>query len=206
MAQLGFHINSSVCTGCKACELACKDKHSFDIGPRARRVHEVCGGSWKEDVAGVYRPEGVYSYSVSYSCGHCDMPACVAACPTGAHQKDEETGVVWIDADECIGCGSCAAACPYDAPQLVETDKIMRKCDMCKDLMEHGEVAACVAICPQRALEVAPIDELRQNYGEAQDVQPLPDSSETKPNIVITAHRDARFAGDETPTPLTLGQ
>ena len=61
MGQQGFLINTEDCIGCKACELACKDLHSFDIGPRTRRVYEVCGGDWSvDDVTGVCVPSNVF--------------------------------------------------------------------------------------------------------------------------------------------------
>ena len=125
MAQLGFLINSAQCSGCKACELACKDVHNFEIGPRARRVREVCGGGWSiDEKTGVAKPQGVFTYSVSFSCGHCMNPACVEACPTGAHHKDEETGLVLIDQDQCIvelraEFGDCADVAPL--PSSAET-------------------------------------------------------------------------------------
>lgn len=207
MSQLGFYINTAVCSGCKACELACKDKHSFDIGPRARRVREVCGGSWtRDDDTGAFSPDGVFSYSVSYSCGHCDNPACVAVCPTGAHHKEEETGIVAVDPNRCIGCGSCVINCPYGAPQLVRSEGIVRKCDLCYDLVSAGEEPACVAICPQRALEVGPIDELRAAHGSVNDIYPLPDSSRTNPNVVIEVHRNASRALEVDTHLMTLGQ
>lgn len=192
MAQMGFLINSAECTGCKACELACKDVHSFEIGPRARRVREVCGGGWDQDASGAWMPTGVFSYSVSYSCGHCMNPACVEACPTGAHAKDPETGLVIINEEDCIGCGSCVEACPYGAPQLVEAKGITQKCDMCAALQAQGEEPACVAICPQRALKIGDIGELRAAYGECADIQPLPSSDETSPCVVIVAHRNGK--------------
>lgn len=189
MAQLGFYINSAVCSGCKACELACKDVHNFEVGPRARRVREMCFGDWEQDAAtGAWTPSKIGSYSVSFSCGHCDEPACVAACPTGAHAKDEETGLVVISKDDCIGCQACVKACPYGAPQYVEKENVTQKCDMCRGLTDLGEEPACVAICPQRALEVGDIEELRAKYGDASDVPPLPDSSATMPNVVIERH------------------
>ena len=155
MGQQGFLINTEDCIGCKACELACKDLHSFDIGPRTRRVYEVCGGDWSvDDVTGACVPSNVFAYAVTFSCGHCDNPACVSVCPTGAHAKDPETGLVTVDAEVCIGCGSCVEACPYGAPQLVKDEGVVRKCDLCQGLREQGEEPACVALCPQRALKV----------------------------------------------------
>lgn len=113
MGQLGFYINSDVCTGCKACELACKDRNNLDVGARLRRVRQVCGGGWTQDAnTGAWSPENVFSLSVSFSCGHCDNPACVEKCPTGAMTKDEATGIVSNDLDVCIGCGTCPAGVP----------------------------------------------------------------------------------------------
>ena len=196
--QLGFYINSSACHGCKACELACKDKHDLKPGPRLRRVRLMCGGSWEKDERyGSYTPKGVFSYSVSFSCGHCDEPACVAACPTGAMTKDPQTGIVSNDREVCIGCGACAQACPYGAPQVdVEIDKV-RKCDFCQDLLAQGGEPVCVGACPQRALHWGPIDELRALYGDLCDVQPLPPSELTRPNVAITPHKDAVFGTGE---------
>lgn len=96
MTQLGFYINSALCSGCKACELACKDRWNFDIGPRARRVHEVCGGNWvRDEKTGACKPNGVYSYSVSFSCGHCDDPACVKVCPQALTTKTPKREWCW---------------------------------------------------------------------------------------------------------------
>ena len=145
-----------------------------------------------DEKTGVCHPSGVFTYSVSYSCGHCDNPACVAVCPTGAHAKDEETGLVTIDQEQCIGCKSCVQACPYGAPQFVEAKGVTEKCDMCAELRSYGEEPACVAICPQRALKVGDIDELRAEFGDCADVAPLPSSADTAPNVVIVAHRNAK--------------
>ena len=142
MAQMGFLIKSAQCSGCKACELACKDIHNFEIGPRARRVREVCGGGWSVDEkTGVCHPSGVFTYSVSYSCGHCDNPACVAVCPTGAHAKDEETGLVTIDQEQCIGCKSCQRACKMDIKVWEKPNSA--ECIRCGD---------CRTACPTGAL------------------------------------------------------
>ena len=207
MAQMGFLINSDDCIGCKACELACKDLHSYDVGPRLRRVYEVCGGGWAVDEAtGACTPNGVFSYAITYSCGHCDSPLCFASCPTGAIVKDEDTGIVTIDADACIGCGDCVDACPYGAPQMVDAKGVAEKCDMCIDLINRGEEPACVAICPQRALSIGDIEELRAEYGECADVQPLPPSKDTSPNVVIVEHRNAKTSESDTYRLLSLEQ
>lgn len=192
-AQLGFYIDSSSCVGCKTCEISCKDKNSLSVGPRPRYVREIHGGSWvaDENDPTLMRPEGVFSYNVSVSCNHCANPACVANCPTGAMQKNEENGVVWSDPEVCIKCGTCAQVCPYGAPQVDEAADNIIKCDLCQDLLANGEPPACVEACPMRALEVGEYEELVAKYGDVRDVVPLPDSSETLPSIVIKLHADA---------------
>jgi anaerobic dimethyl sulfoxide reductase subunit B (iron-sulfur subunit) len=107
--------------------------------------------------------------------------------------KDEETGIVSNDLEVCIGCGKCAEACPYDASQVYEVQKKARKCDMCRDLLDQGEEAACVGICPQRVLEIGDYTELKAKYGDLINVQPLPDPSQTNPCVVINPHRDAIY-------------
>ena len=194
MAQMGFYINSAVCSGCKACELACKDRNNLDVGARLRKVRQVSDGTWDHDPAlGTYTPKGVFSYSISFSCGHCESPACVASCPTGAMAKDTDTGIVSNDPDVCIGCGACAKACPYGAPAVVETLGIAKKCDMCKNLIDIGEAPACVEICPQRVLEYDTYDNLVAKHDGLKDVAPLPDSATTGPCVVITPHADAVY-------------
>ena len=71
---------------------------------------------------GACTPAQVFSYSVSYSCGHCENPRLRGGVPHRRPPQDEETGIVSITADDCIGCQSCVKACPYGAPQFVEAD------------------------------------------------------------------------------------
>ena len=99
--QYGFFIDSSRCTGCKTCELACKDFK--DLGPEVsfRRIYEYAGGDWQED-NGVWH-QNVFAYYLSISCNHCDDPACTKVCPSGAMHKRED-GFVVVDEDVCIGC------------------------------------------------------------------------------------------------------
>lgn len=149
-------------------------------GGLQRRAFPTAGaepekGAWKQDV---------FAYYVSMSCNHCDDPACVKVCPTGAHFKRKEDGLVVIDTQKCIGCGMCAKACPYGAPVLDEAAKKMRKCDGCLDRIKAGKSPLCVEACPQRAIEFGPIDELRKVHGKVDAVAPLP-AGTTKPNLVL---------------------
>lgn len=87
---------------------------------------------------------------------------------------------------------------PYSAPQFnVETGH-MSKCDLCYDYREQGQDPACVAACPSRALGWGPIDELRAEFGDVADIEPLPDPSLTRPHLVITPHRHAQPTGSGT--------
>ncbi|EKL04714.1 4Fe-4S binding domain protein, partial [Vibrio cholerae HC-17A1] len=112
--QYGFYIDSSRCTGCKTCELACKDFKNLSPEVNFRRIYEYAGGDWTEQ-DGVYT-QNVFAYYLSISCNHCDDPACVKVCPSGAMHKRED-GFVVVNEEVCIGCRYCHMACPYGAPQ-----------------------------------------------------------------------------------------
>lgn len=196
MKQYGFYINVAKCTGCKTCMVACKDKNNLPVGMNFRRVAEYSGGSWRQDrMTGAWR-EDVFAYYLSISCNHCEDPACVKACPTKAHYKRSEDGLVLINQDKCVGCGMCAKACPYGAPQLDVSAKKMRKCDACIDRLEKGFEPTCVAACPQRAIAFGEIEQLRRQYGQCARIAPLVPSSLTKPCLVITPSKNAKRAGD----------
>ena len=94
MAQYAFHFDSNKCTGCKTCQVACKETYKLPVNNLYRKVLNYQGGTWELNEAGSYVPNGVFGYFVSMACNHCVDPACVANCPTGAMQKDEETGIV----------------------------------------------------------------------------------------------------------------
>lgn len=192
--QMAFYVDSSVCVGCRTCEIACKDENNLSVGPRLRYVRDQMGGSWKvdeKDPTVIRQDAPVFSYHVSISCNHCASPACVAICPTGSMKKDPETGIVANDHETCIGCGSCGTACPYKAPQLVDEEKLTYKCDFCRELLDKGMAPACVETCPMRALDYGDYDELVQKYGDLCDIAPLPSSEQTAPALVIKPHRDA---------------
>ncbi|MBV9734515.1 MAG: 4Fe-4S dicluster domain-containing protein, partial [Acidisphaera sp.] len=101
--------------------------------------------------------EGARTVHFPRSCLHCEQPACVTVCPTGASYKRAEDGIVLVNGDLCIGCQLCAWACPYGARELDEGDGTMKKCTLCIDriyngtLPEEERVPACVSTCPARA-------------------------------------------------------
>jgi anaerobic dimethyl sulfoxide reductase subunit B (iron-sulfur subunit) len=185
--QYGFYIDVDRCTACKTCLAACKDKNDTLVGLKYRRVYDCEGGSWAES-EGVQVPKGIFVYSVSIACNHCAAPACLAVCPTSAITKRED-GIVWIDKEKCIGCGSCKAACPYDAPRLNVEKKVMGKCDFCLNRIDRGENPACVDACLMRCLDYGELEELQSKYGTVADVEPLASSSQTAPSLVVGLSR-----------------
>lgn len=200
--QLGFYFNSNICVGCKACQIACKDKNQLPVGVIWRRVVEYGGGSWiPRD--GVLVPQGVFGYFLSISCNHCIEAPCVEVCPTGAMNKNSD-GIVLVKEEDCIGCRYCEWSCPYGAPQFNSQSGVMTKCNFCVDLVTQGQQPACVSSCPMRALDFGEIDELRAKYGDAVEIEPLPAREITQPALVIGPHRQAQPTGYGTGRILNL--
>ena len=205
--QLGFYINSSLCTGCKACQASCKDKNDLPLGILWRRITQYGGGSWVKHptIPNLATPTNIFAYSFSMSCNHCENPACVNACPTTAMSKRAD-GVVLVNQDLCIGCRYCEWACPYGAPQFNEAKGVMTKCNFCEDLLAQGQNPACVDACVMRAIEFGDLGELRGKYGMASAIEPLPPSELTNPSVVLTPHSNAQMTGKGTGKILALTQ
>jgi len=186
--QLGFIHHNVDCIGCRACEIACKDKNGLSAGPRFRRVQYIEGGTYPD----------VFAYKVNISCNHCAEPACLPACPTGAIWKRKEDGIVDIDSTLCIGCRRCEAACPYGAPQFIPELNIVSKCNLCVDEIESGRKPYCVSACMMRVLDIGPIDQLRANTFPTKAIGPnetpvgavknFADPELTNPSIVFVPH------------------
>ena len=186
--QLGFIHHNVDCIGCRACEIACKDKNGLPPGPRFRRVQYIEGGHYPD----------VYAYKINMSCNHCAEPACLPTCPTGAIWKRADNGVVDIDSTLCIGCRRCEAACPYGAPQFDPAENIVKKCNLCIDELEAGRKPYCVMACMMRVLDVGPIDALREGRhpttamapGETpvRQVRHMANPELTLPSVVFIPH------------------
>ena len=196
MKQYGFYFDSERCTGCKTCEMACKDYKDLDSSVNFRRIYEYTGGNWTALDNGCWHQD-VFAYYMSISCNHCDNPVCTAVCPTGAMHKNAD-GFVIVDEDTCIGCRYCHMACPYGAPQVDARKGHMTKCDGCYERIGQGHKPICVEACPLRALDFAPIDELRAKYGSQASIAPLPSADNTHPNLVVKPNKNARPSGDQS--------
>lgn len=146
-----FLLDTKKCIGCGACAVACMDQN--DIEPRKggtpfRQCFTVEKGSGKYDPV---------SY-LSISCMHCEDAPCIQGCPSGCLKKDPETGFTVYDNTNCIGCHSCAMACPFAAPSFGSEGKMI-KCDGCIERVRHGLQPACVRVCPFHALQLISQDE-----------------------------------------------
>ncbi|HOK27173.1 MAG TPA: dimethylsulfoxide reductase subunit B [Bacteroidales bacterium] len=194
MPEYAFYINSSACSGCKTCQVACKDKNDLPTGVNWRRVYEIEGGGWKEE-NGVFVSQP-YGYFLSLSCQNCENPECVKACPTTAMHVNA-SGIVAVDSELCIGCRYCSWACPYGAPQYDQAKKVMTKCNLCEDYLSIGTKPSCVMSCPMRALDFGTWEEITSKYGTGENVFPLPDPSQYKPGIVIKPHRNSAMTRND---------
>ncbi len=181
MGQKGFYLDSVICTGCKACQIACKDKNDLKVGELFREVFSFEGGIFPN----------VWGYYLSIGCNHCADPKCAKNCPTGAIYKRKSDGLVVQDREKCIGCKMCMWSCPYGRPQYLEEQGKCGKCDGCADLVDQGLNPVCVDSCPMRAIEFGDLGELKEKYGELPDLKVLPDKKMTNPSIIIHAKVEA---------------
>ena len=196
MTQKAFYFDSTRCTGCKTCEMACKDYKDLGADYTFRRVYDYEGGGLTQGANDTWESDA-YVYHVSSSCQHCDDPACAKVCPTRAMAKDADTGLVSVDADKCIGCGYCEMACPYGAPHVDRQLGHSVKCDGCAERVAAGKQPICVESCLMRCLEFGDASEMAKK-GERAAVAPLPEPSYTSPNLYVKKAGCAKPSGDTT--------
>lgn len=139
------------CAGCGACSVACMDQNDFQAGQAAKPFRVAANlEQIRKTRAG---NEHIELTGISTACMHCSDAPCIKACPCGCITKDQETGFTVYDTNCCIGCHSCAMACPFGAPSF-GTDGKMVKCDGCVERVKFGLLPACVKVCPFDALRI----------------------------------------------------
>jgi Fe-S-cluster-containing dehydrogenase component len=160
--KLGLVIDLDTCVGCQACAVSCKEWNTQGYSAPLTDLDAYGDeplGVWLNRVHGYETGEGAAARTVHFprSCLHCETPACVTVCPTGASYKRAEDGIVLVNPDTCIGCKLCSWACPYGAREYDYDQGVMKKCTLCVDriyndhLEPEDRVPACVRACPTGA-------------------------------------------------------
>ncbi|TMQ32433.1 MAG: 4Fe-4S dicluster domain-containing protein [Planctomycetota bacterium] len=191
----GFYTDTTVCIGCKACEVACKQWNQLPsdgfnwTGNSYDNTEELSATSWRHvkfieqfpgDGAPAPSPSGQKRslevlpnneptpgrwLMMSDVCKHCVTAPCQQACPTSAIIHNEFENV-YIQADICNGCSYCVAACPFGVITRASFGGHSHKCTLCYDRQKDGLVPACAKACPTQSIQFGPIDELRERARE----------------------------------------
>jgi formate dehydrogenase iron-sulfur subunit len=170
---MGFFTDTTVCIGCKACEVACKEWNQLPAtnggqntmsGLSYDNTRRLDGIHWRHvrfvEQFSADRSQAAWLL-MSDVCKHCVQAACLDVCPTGAIIRTEFDTVV-IQSDVCNGCRECIAACPFDVIGINPASNTAAKCTLCYDRMQVGMTPACAQACPTESIQFGPIAELRQ--------------------------------------------
>jgi len=170
--RMGFFTDTSVCIGCKACEVACKEWNSVPedgialTGMSYDNSVGLSADTWRH-VAFIEQRKPVADGNDQFRwlmasdvCKHCTHAACLDVCPTGALFRTE-FGTVVVQQDICNGCGYFVPACPYGVIDRREDDGRAWKCTLCYDRLGAGMEPACAKACPTESIQFGPLDELR---------------------------------------------
>jgi formate dehydrogenase beta subunit len=153
---VGLLYDATMCIGCKACTIACRDANGLPAdtsgSPGALYNAPVDLSARAKTVIKLYSENGTRSY-VKAQCMHCIDPACASACMLGALKK-REFGIVTYDADLCIGCRYCEIGCPFGVPkfEFAKSAPKIVKCELCKERLASGKEPACTEVCPRKAV------------------------------------------------------
>jgi formate dehydrogenase iron-sulfur subunit len=176
----GFLTDSTLCIGCKACEVACKEwnglsqdgfnwsGNSYDntgvLGHSTWRHVKFVEGQLEPGFGGNSGDHLSWEFS-SDVCKHCENAGCLEACPTGAIVRTEFGGV-FVQPDVCNGCGYCVVSCPFGVVQRNAEDGRAFKCTFCYDRQKVGLKPACAQACPTESIKFGSLDQLRVNAVE----------------------------------------
>lgn len=172
MGQMGFFTDTTLCIGCKACEVACKQWNQLPADGYKLTGHSydnttmLSATTWRH-VAFIEhsKPADGTGKSVNWLmmsdvCKHCANPGCMEACPTGAIIRNE-FGDVYVQPDICNGCAYCIPSCPFGVISRSEDDGRAFKCTLCYDRQKDGIEPACAKACPTDSITFGDVDELR---------------------------------------------
>lgn len=179
MARRCLVVNLDRCTGCDSCITACKYENHISLGNYFNSVVKVGPTGTFPDVELYWLPK---------FCQQCENPGCIEVCPTGASYRDEETGVVLVDTDACIGCQLCMEGCPFGVRNYDEERNVVEKCSLCFHLTQDGSgTPPCAWNCPAGARFYGDLDDPNSaasielaKYNE-EDIYALPDENGTAP-------------------------
>jgi formate dehydrogenase iron-sulfur subunit len=169
----GFFTDTSVCIGCKACEVACREWNQLPskgvgfLGDSLDNTGELSGQTWRHVQILDHVPDetlgtgnGAAFLLMSDVCKHCTHASCMDVCPTGAIIRTE-FDTVFIQEDVCNGCRMCISACPYNVIDIDPGRDVARKCTLCYDRLQGGMEPACAKACPTDSIQFGPLAELR---------------------------------------------
>src|ERR1700710_1572603 len=187
--RVGFFTDTSLCIGCKACEVACKEwnrvpedgldftgmsidntktldantwRHVAFVEQRVELDDLVVEASLPPEVEIREDPvEGLRWLMASDVCKHCTHAACLEVCPTGALFRTE-FGTVVVQPDVCNGCGYCVPACPFGVIDQRKEDGRVFKCTLCYDRLKDDQTPACAKACPTESIQFGELGDLRE--------------------------------------------
>jgi formate dehydrogenase iron-sulfur subunit len=173
---VGFFTDTTICIGCKACEVAC---HQWNALPARHDGRTELTGNSYDNTGGLSDVDWrhvkfIEQFSEDRStarwlmmsdiCKHCVDAPCLDVCPTGAIIRTE-FDTVYIQEPVCNGCRDCLAACPFGVIHVSAQKHIAQKCTFCYDRLQNGLTPACAQACPTASIQFGPIEELRERAG-----------------------------------------
>lgn len=165
-------IDTTLCIGCKACEVACQEwnDQEFTLGTFHNTYQTMPGlapNFWNLIKFNETAIDGAQSWLMAkYQCMHCADAGCIKACPAPGAIVQLPNGIVDFNRDNCIGCGYCITGCPFDVPRLSPTTKKVYKCSLCSDRVAVGLEPACIKTCPTNCLTFGSRDDLKFLAGQ----------------------------------------